>query len=78
MENFLLLFDELDDAIAILRAMWTRIAGLLLACGLLLGTGFALRYFPLITLAGLAATLSTLLAVRILKQRRLLHVDTQL
>ncbi len=58
MEVFLLLFDEIDDAVAVLRSLWPRIVGVLLAVALLLATGFIFLRFPVPAIAVLlSATL---------------------
>jgi ABC-type transport system involved in cytochrome bd biosynthesis fused ATPase/permease subunit len=61
MEILLLLVDELDDAIGALRHIAPKIIGVLVACALVIGTGFALMQVPHAPLAVIALTLSATL-----------------
>ncbi len=70
MEVFLLLADEIDDAVAILRSLWPRLFGLVVAISLLFVTGFAVRSFPRATLPVVAVLLSATLFER-LRRRHL-------
>jgi hypothetical protein len=48
MEDFLLLFDELDDLIAMVGALWRPVAGFLLAVLLFVATGFVFYSMPML------------------------------
>lgn len=69
MEVLLLLLDEIDDAVTVLRSLWSRIVGLLLASVLLLATGFAFLSFPQLALLVIALLLSATLLERIRRRR---------
>jgi hypothetical protein len=47
MENFLLLFDELDDLYSTMGLIWRPIASLLFACFLFAATGFIFIAAPM-------------------------------
>ena len=47
MENFLLLWDELDDAATSLRLLWPRFFGFLLASAVFAGTVLLIMTWPL-------------------------------
>jgi hypothetical protein len=51
MENFLLLFDELDDAVRSLRILWSQILGFAIALALFAVTILVIMNWPLWTLA---------------------------
>lgn len=69
MEVFLLLLDEIDDAVAVLRSLWPRLLGLLLAFTLLVATGFVFLSFPHLALPLVAAVLSITLFERLRRRR---------
>lgn len=69
MEVFLLLLDEIDDAVAVLRSLWPRLLGLLLAFTLLGATGFVFLSFPRLALPLVAAVLSITLFERLRRRR---------
>ncbi len=47
MENFLLLWDEIDDAATSLRLLWPPFFGFLMALGLFAGTVLLIMVWPL-------------------------------
>jgi membrane associated rhomboid family serine protease len=47
MEIFLLLLDELDDAAAILRVLWSRFLGFFVACGLFASSVMVAMHWPI-------------------------------
>jgi hypothetical protein len=69
MENFLLLFDELDDLVAMLAALWRPVVGFLTAVALFVGTGFAFYSIPMAAEA-LALVLVTLGVIETFRERR--------
>lgn len=70
MEVFLLLLDEIDDAVAMLRSAWPRLLGLSLAFSLLLATGFGYLHFPRLALPLVAVLLSATLFERLRRRHR--------
>lgn len=70
MEVFLLLLDEIDDAVAMLRSAWPRLLGLSLAFALLFATGFAFLHFPRLVLPLVAVLLSATLFERLRRRHR--------
>jgi len=48
MEIFLLLLDELDDAAAILRVLWSRFLGFFVACGLFASSVMVAMHWPML------------------------------
>lgn len=48
MENLLLVLDEIDDAVAMLRVLWSQFAGFLLACGMFAVTVMAAIHWPVL------------------------------
>jgi hypothetical protein len=75
MEVFLLLLDELDDVAGVIRHVWRRVMGLLLALALFCATGWLLLHQPLLSAVGVAAVLSFALLERV--RRRLLEARTK-
>lgn len=69
MEVFLLLLDEIDDAIAMLRSLWPRVLVLALGFSLSLATGFALLQSPRLALPLTALLLSAMLVDHIRRRR---------
>ena len=47
MENLLLLWDELDDVVAMVGALWRPVAGFLAAVALFFVTGFVFYSMPM-------------------------------
>jgi hypothetical protein len=58
MEVFLLLLDELDDVAGVVRHVWRRVLGLLIALALFFATGWLVLHQPLLSLVTVAAALS--------------------
>ncbi len=69
MENCLLIFDELDDLVAMVGAMWRPIAGFLTAMALFVATGFVFYNMPIIAEA-LAFVLVTLGVIDTVRESR--------
>lgn len=65
MEVFLLLLEQIDDTVAMLRSAWPVTLGLALACSLLLATGFTLLQFPRLALPAVAVVLGATLFERL-------------
>ena len=57
MEIFLLLLDELDDAAAVLRVLWSRLFGFFLACGLFALTIVTAIHWPMLAILALSKSL---------------------
>lgn len=66
MEIFLLLLDDLDDAVATFRALLPRLLGFLLACALFAASILVIMRWPIATAAALfvAMLLTAVPAVR--------------
>jgi hypothetical protein len=75
MEDFLLLFDELDDLIAMVGALWRPIAGFLVALALFFTTGFVFYSMPLLAEA-LALILVILGIIDTFRERRANEQDS--
>lgn len=58
MEVFLLLLDELDDVAGVIRHVWRRVFGFMLAAALFCATGWVVLHQPLLSAIGVAAVLS--------------------
>jgi hypothetical protein len=69
MENFLLLFDELDDLVRMVGAVWRPVVGFLTAVALFVGTGFLFYSMPMAA-EGIALVLVTLGVLDTFRERR--------
>jgi hypothetical protein len=56
MENLLLILDEIDDAVAVLRSLWPQLLGFMLASGLFAATVLAAMQWPMTAVLLLALT----------------------
>jgi hypothetical protein len=56
MENLLLILDEIDDAVAVLRSLWPQLLGFLLASGLFAATILVAMQWPMATVLLMALT----------------------
>jgi hypothetical protein len=70
MEVFLLLLDELDDAVGVVRHVWRRVLSFLIALGLFFATGWLVLLLPPLSACGLGAALSLIL-LELARRRRL-------
>jgi hypothetical protein len=75
MEDFLLVFDELDDLVAMAGALWRPIAGFLVAVALFCATGFIFYSMPMLA-EGIALILVILGVIDTFRERRLPSNDT--
>lgn len=71
MEIFLLLLDELDDAVATLRMLWSRLLGFFVACGLFALSIVTAMHWPVLAVIALlcVAVWATVPATSIVRQR---------
>jgi len=69
MEDFLLLFDELDDLVAMVGALWRPIAGFLLAVALFVAIGFVFYSIPMLA-EGIALVLVILGVINTFRERQ--------
>ena len=76
MEVFLLLLDELDDVAGVIRHVWRRVAGFLIALGLFFATGWLALHQPLLSAVGVAAVLSFTL-LDLVRRRRVEEAKKQ-
>lgn len=65
MEFFLLLFDEIDDALTVLWSALPRLLGMLSALALLLATGFAFLRLPALAIPSVALLFAATLLYRV-------------
>ena len=56
MENLLLILDEIDDAVAVLRSLWPQLLGFLLASSLFAATILVAMQWPMATVLLMALT----------------------
>ena len=69
MEDFLLLFDELDDLVAMVGALWRPVVEFLSAVALFTATGFAFYSMPMVAEA-IALVLVVLGVIHTFRERR--------
>jgi hypothetical protein len=70
MEDLLLVFDELDDAFAVLGLVWRSIVSFVAATAAFVGTGFLFLKAPF-TLTFIAAALLSLGLIDAIRDRRI-------
>ena len=75
MEDFLLLFDELDDLFAIAGALWRPVVSFLLAVLLFIATGFIFYSMPMLAEA-IAFVLVVLGVITTFRERQVVDAKT--
>ncbi len=58
MEIFLLLLDEIDDAVATLRMLWSRLLGFFIACGLFALSIVTAMHWPVLAVVALLCVIA--------------------
>lgn len=76
MEDFLLLFDELDDLFAIAGALWRPVASFVIAILLFVATGFVFYSMPMLAEA-IAFVLVVLGVISTFRERRATDANTE-
>ncbi len=76
MEIFLLLLDELDDAVATLCMLWSRLWGLLLSSGLFALSVLVAMYWPWLAGVGVLLLMSCWAGLSLLRLKPLLGFKT--